>query len=205
MAKQKILAQAAEAVIYLDEKNNEVVKDRIKKSYRISVLDEKIRKLRTRGEGKLLEKAAKVIAVPKVKKVDEKSKKIHMEFIDGLKLSQGLDDFSLDVQKKICRNIGESVGKLHSHDIIHGDLTTSNMILKDEKIYFIDFGLGFVSSKNEDKAVDLHVFKQALEARHFKHWKELFEEVKEGYDINKETGKVLEQLKKVEKRGRYKH
>lgn len=201
---QKILAQAAEAIIYLDEKNNEVVKDRIEKGYRIKALDEKIRKLRTRNEGKLLEKAGKVIAVPKVKKIDEKSKKIYMEFIDGKKLSQSLDDFPLDVQKKICRKIGESVQKIHSHDIIHGDLTTSNMILKDDKIYFIDFGLGFNSSRNEDRAVDLQVFRQALEARHFKHWKELFEEVKEGYDINKETGKILEQLKKVELRGRYK-
>ena len=203
--KNKILSQAAEAIIYLDEDKNEVVKDRIEKGYRIKVLDEKIRKLRTRGEGKLLEKAGKIIAIPKVSKVDEKLKKIHMEFIDGMKLSQTLDDFPLEAQKKICRKIGESVQKLHSKDIIHGDLTTSNMILKDEKIYFIDFGLGFISRRDEDKAVDLHVLKQALEARHFKHWKDLFHEVIEGYDINRETGKVLEQLKKVEMRGRYKH
>lgn len=207
MTKQKVISQAAEAVIYLNEseKDNEVVKDRVKKGYRIKELDEKIRKLRTRREGKLLEKAGKIIDIPKINKVNEKTKKIHMEFIEGIKLSQTLDDLPLDAQKKVCKKIGESVHKLHSNDIIHGDLTTSNMILKDEKVYFIDFGLGFNSKRNEDKAVDLHVFKQALEARHFKHWKELFNAFIDAYDTNKETGMVLEQLKKVEKRGRYKH
>ena len=201
----KIIQQGAEAIIYLDEKRGEVIKNRVKKSYRIPVLDERIRKLRTRGEGKLLEKASKIIDIPKVNKVDEKTKELHLEFIDGMKLSESLDDFPLEAQKKICRSVGESVGKIHSNDIIHGDLTTSNMILKDERIYLIDFGLGFSSKRVEDKAVDLHVLKQALEARHFKHWEELFRAVEKGYKLSKDFGKVFDQLKKVEKRGRYKH
>ena len=78
------------------------------------------------------------------------------------------------------------------------------MILKDEDIYFIDFGLGFISRKVEDKAVDLHLLKQALEAKHFKHWKILFDDVLNGYGISKDAERVLKQLEKVEKRGRYK-
>ncbi|MCL5018601.1 MAG: Kae1-associated serine/threonine protein kinase, partial [Candidatus Pacearchaeota archaeon] len=70
--------------------------------------------------------------------------------------------------------------------------------------YLIEFGLGFFSRKAEDKAVDLHLLKQALEAKHFKNWKELFEEVKKGYKDSKESQKVLERLLAVEKRGRYK-
>ena len=200
--KQKILQQGAEAIIFLNK--NQVTKKRIKKSYRIQELDDKIRKLRTRSEGKLLNKASTIISIPKIKKVDEKSKEIEMEFINGKKLSEHLDKFLLQKQKQVCRQIGESTAKLHDEDIIHGDLTTSNMILKDNKIYFIDFGLGFNSHKFEDKAVDLHLLKQALEAKHFKHWQTLFKEVINGYSKSKDSKTTLERLKAVEKRGRYK-
>ncbi len=199
---EKILQRGAEAVIFLN--GSDVIKRRIKKSYRIPELDEKIRKLRTRGEARILEKAAKIIPSPKVKKVDEGKKEITLEFIDGKKLSESIDDFSIKKQKKICNKIGENIAKIHDSDLIHGDLTTSNMILKDEDIYFIDFGLGFISRKVEDKAVDLHLLKQALEAKHFKHWKILFDDVLNGYGISKDAERVLKQLEKVEKRGRYK-
>jgi TP53 regulating kinase-like protein len=199
---QKLIQQGAEAKILLSD--DFVVKNRVKKSYRIEELDEKIRKQRTRAEAKLLEKAGRVISAPKVIKTDEKNKEITMEFIDGKKLSEHLDDFSLEKQREICRLAGESIAKLHKEDIIHGDLTTSNMILKEDRIFFVDFGLGYISKKVEDKAVDLHLLKQALEARHFKSWQELFEEVVKGYRSYEEAGKVLERLKAVEKRGRYK-
>ena len=201
--KQKIIQQGAEAIILLDK--DKIIKKRTKKSYRISELDEKIRKLRTRNESKLLKKASKIIPIPEVEKEDEKTKEIIMQYIDGLKLSDNLNEFQLKKQKQICKRIGENVRKIHDLNIIHGDLTTSNMILKDNILYFIDFGLGFNSMKIEDKAVDLHVLKQALEARHFQHWKELFKEIEKEYKTSKDSKKVLEQLKKVEKRGRYKH
>lgn len=197
-----IIQQGAEALIL--KKRNDVVKRRIKKSYRIPELDDKIRKSRTRSESKLLKKAFELIEIPLIIRTDEKTKEIIMEFIDGKKLSEHLDNFPLKEQKEICRKIGESTAKIHDKDIIHGDLTTSNMILKNNKIYFIDFGLGFISHKIEDKAVDLHLLKQALEARHFKNWKELLKEVFAGYKKSKDSEKVFTQLKKVEKRGRYK-
>jgi Kae1-associated kinase Bud32 len=202
MKKPKILQQGAEAVILLD--NNEIIKKRKKKSYRIPEIDDRIRRQRTRSEAKLLAKASKLISIPEIIKVDQETKKIVMEFIDGKKLSDSLDKFPLKKQKGICRLIGESIAKLHDADIIHGDLTTSNMILKNDKIYFIDFGLGFVSHKFEDKAVDIHLLKQALEAKHFKNWGILFKEVLKTYSNSKDSKIVLERLKAVEKRGRYK-
>ena len=202
MSELKILQIGAEARII---KNGEtIIKKRERKSYRILEIDEKIRKLRTRSEGKLLERASKLIDTPKIKKIDEKSKEILMDFVDGKRLSDSLDDFSLNIQKKICEKIGKNVAKLHGSKIIHGDLTTSNMILAKDKIFFIDFGLGFISHKIEDKAVDLHLFKEALEARHFKYWEILFKEFLRGYEEYSEHKKILEQLKKVERRGRYK-
>ena len=203
MTKLKIIQQGAEAVILLEK--NKIIKKRKKKSYRIPEIDDRIRRQRTRSEAKLLTKAFKLISIPEIIKVDQKTKKIVMEFIDGKKLSDYLDKFPLKKQKEVCKLIGESTAKLHDADIIHGDLTTSNMILKDNKIYFIDFGLGFTSHKFEDKAVDLHLLKQALEAKHFKNWEILFKEVLKGYSKFKDSKIVLERLNKVEKRGRYKH
>lgn len=213
MASSNIIQQGAEAII-LKEKNS-IIKKRIKKSYRIPELDQKIRKLRTRSETKLLKKAYEIISIPKVTRSDEKIKEIVMDFIDGKKLSDNLDKFTLKKQLETCKQIGKSVAKLHSKDIIHGDLTTSNMILKKQTkeenskenlgdLYFIDFGLGYISHKFEDKAVDLHLLRQALEAKHFKYWEKLFQEFLKGYKSFKDSKIVLGRLKAVEKRGRYK-
>jgi Kae1-associated kinase Bud32 len=208
--KETIIQQGAEAIIL--KKGEEIIKRRIKKSYRIQELDDKIRKQRTRSESKILEKASKIIPIPKIKKIDEKEMEIHMEFIEGKKLSDELNSFPLMKQKKICVEIGKSIAKIHDNDIIHGDLTTSNIILKEkindesiDSIYFIDFGLGFNSQRIEDKSVDLHLIKQALEAKHFQNWETLFESIKEGYQNSKYYKETLKQLEKVEKRGRYKH
>lgn len=241
----KILGQGAEAVIRFNGKF--IIKDRIPKSYRLKILDEKIRKLRTRSEAKLLEKASQIINSPKpfFQPCIEGASIIKMPFIKGKRLSESLDLFPLSKQKQILSLIGKDVAKLHSANIIHGDLTTSNVILVDNsnknrnknsiqknstltinnrssersepnyggaggnnknqfKIFFIDFGLGFISNKLEDKTVDLHLLKQALEAKHFKHWQKLWQEFEKAYNDNSESKKVLERLKAVEKRGRYK-
>ena len=203
----KLLQQGAEAKILLDEKNNLIIKDRIQKSYRHPNLDNQIRKRRTKSETKLLEKASKIINCPAPTHTAN-IYQIPMPFIDGKKLSEHLDSFTLEKQKEICREIGESVAKLHKNDIIHGDLTTSNMILQKEKIYFIDFGLGYISRKIEDKAVDLYLLKQALEAKHFTNWEILFNEILKSYEkiLGKiESKKIFERINAVEKRGRYRH
>jgi len=209
MTKAKILFRGAEAIIYLDK--NKIIKDRIKKSYRIQEIDEKVRKLRTRSESRILERASKVIPVPKVFNSNEKNKTISMMFIDGKKLSENLDNFSLTKQKQIMREVGKNTAKIHNENIIHGDLTTSNMICDSAslhtlrpKIYFIDFGLGFISHKIEDRAVDVYLLKEALKSRHFQNWKKLFDEFIKGYKVSKNSKEILERLKKVESRGRYK-
>jgi TP53 regulating kinase-like protein len=202
MTPQTQIAQGAEAIIVLFK--DIITKDRIPKTYRIKELDDKIRKRRTKSETKLLIKASHIINSPKPLSTSE-IYQIQMPFIDGKKLSEHLDSFPLTKQKQICQKIGKSIAQLHSQDIIHGDLTTSNMILKENKIFFIDFGLGFISHKHEDKAVDLHLLKQALEAKHFKHWETLVEKVLNEYKKSQGSKIVLERLKAVEKRGRYKH
>jgi TP53 regulating kinase-like protein len=224
---KKILSSGAEAVIYLE--NNKITKDRISKRYRLEELDKKIIKQRTKAETKILKKAGEIINVP-LPEDQKEIDKIIMPFIDGLKLSDNLDSFEEKEQEKIMVELGKTVAKLHKENIIHGDLTTSNMIYVKEKseindsssgragntghlgdgggkIFIIDFGLGYFNGKYEDKGVDLHLLKQALEAKHFKNWKTLFKEFEVGYlSIEpKEGQKVIDKLKAIEKRGRYKH
>ena len=74
----------------------------------------------------------------------------------------------------------------------------------DGKLYFIDFGLGFISSRIEDKAVDLRLLKQALDSKHYKTAEESFKWVLEGYKECNDYMDVMKQLEKVELRGRYK-
>lgn len=192
----KEIARGAEAVIYED--GNSIVKERLKKSYRLAELDEELRKQRTRREANLLNKAP--IPHPKLLSCDGKSK-IVMEKIKGEKLRDLLDE-----NPGLARKVGELVAKMHNKNIIHGDLTTSNMILRpDGEMVFIDFGLSFHSDKVEDKAVDIHLFKQALDSKHFKVYDEALREFMKGYEkVNKHEA-IMQRLKAVELRGRYKH
>ncbi len=194
-----LIQQGAEAKIFF--RDGIIIKERIKKTYRYYDLDESIRKKNTRKEVKLLQKAGELIPLPKVIAHSDKKMVIEMEYIEGKKLRDVVD--SID-RKDIFTRVGIKIAKLHNAHIIHGDLTTSNMIIKD-KIYFIDFGLGFVSTKIEDKAVDIHLIKKALESKHYKHAEECFQYLIEGYRReNKDFNSIMLRLEKVEKRGHYK-
>jgi Kae1-associated kinase Bud32 len=125
-----------------------------------------------------------------------------IEKIDGKLLKEAFDKNYV----KFSEEIGEQIAIMHNNSIIHGDLTTSNMILnkKADKVYFIDFGLSFFSDKFEDKAVDLHLLKEALESKHYKVWQAAFKIVLNSYEKEaKDSKTILNRLKAVEKRGRY--
>jgi len=199
----KIIKRGAEAILYLE--NNHIVKDRIKKTYRVSQIDEKLRKFRTRKEAKLILKAKRCgIETPNIISVDENEFKIKMEFIDGKRLKEFLNETNDENRKKIAEELGREIGLLHKHGIVHGDLTTSNMILKHDKIFFIDFGLGEFSKRIENQAVDLSVLKEAFKSTHFKHLNLLWKNFIKGYkQTNDNFNKVLDALNDIEKRGRY--
>jgi TP53 regulating kinase-like protein len=195
----KIIQRGAEAVIFIEK--NRIIKSRIPKKYRIKQIDEKIRKQRTKREARILEKLSNIIPVPKLISVSEKDKKIEMELLKGEKLSQIQ---CISEKPEIIRNVASNISILHNNNIIHGDLTTSNMILSESKVYIIDFGLSFHSSRIEDKAVDIHLLKQALEAKHHREFEKLFSQFLKYYNPENKT-QILSQLGKVEKRGRYRH
>ena len=161
-----------------------------------------MRQYRTRREAKVIDKLniAKISA-PILKNVDDKKMTVSMQFITGPKIRDVLHENP----ESFSKEIGRKIGLIHSQGIIHSDLTTSNMIL-DGEIKFIDFGLSFFSSKIEDKAVDLHLFRQALESKHHEIWQKCFACAIDGY---KETcigvEQILARLDIVEKRGRNKN
>ena len=202
---KSLIQQGAEAKTFLQVLNDPatIYKERIPKGYRHPELDKQIRTRRTRSESKILIKAKKIGAnVPQVISTDKFN--LEIEFIEGDRLSETLNDYPEKKQFEVMKQIGEQTAKLHENNIIHGDLTTSNTLLKEDKVFIIDFGLGFISIKLEDKAVDLHLIKQALEAKHWQNHGALFKQFLKGYKWT-DAKKVEEKLVTVEKRGRYKH
>jgi TP53 regulating kinase-like protein len=199
-----IIARGAEAV--LKKEGEKLVKERISKGYRIKPIDEKLRKERTEYESRLINEARRNgINVPLILEKDLNKMELVMEFLDGPVLRDELPKLPKTKQEEVCVTIGKMIGELHKAGIIHGDLTTSNMILHNKMVYFIDFGLGFFSKNIEDKAVDLHLIKEALVAKHNKIWKSCFNNILKGYKsiLGSETKKTIERLNAVEKRGRY--
>lgn len=192
----QIIKRGAEAILY--KENSKLIKERIKKGYRIKEIDSILRKQRTKNETKLLSEARRTgVETPKVFSFD--NYKIKMEFIDG----ELIKDI-LNKKTELALEIGKNIGLLHSHRIVHGDLTTSNMILRNNKIYFIDFGLGFISDRIEDFAVDLAVLKEALKSTHYKYLNKLWQNITKGYkETNKKAKEILKRLEEIEKRGRY--
>ncbi len=195
---RQLIAQGAEARIFLEGKN--IVKNRFPKSYRIKEIDDRLRGARTRREAKVLQKLEEIrFPAPRLIKSDEKENLI-IEKLDGKLLKDVLEQSDY---KKICSELGRKIAVMHNNLIIHGDLTTSNIILNKE-LYFIDFGLSFFSEKSEDRAVDLHLLKEALESRHYRIWKECIANVIESYKKEaKDSSMTLKKLSAVEKRGRY--
>ena len=180
----------------------QILKHRAQKTYRHPEIDAQLRKARTRREAKVLEKlSAANIPAPKLVSMDDKDMKLAMSLIPGDKLRDVLETNALPY----AFALGELLGKMHKQDIIHGDLTTSNVIVSNNKLHAIDFGLSFFSTKIEDKATDFHVLLQALQSRHYAVFDQAAQEVEKGYaEAYPDASLVLKQLEKVESRGRNK-
>lgn len=205
--KLKIIARGAEAILYREKLDGQetLVKERIKKSYRLPQIDSELRLQRTRKEARLLSEARRCgVVTPKVFSVDDKGCKIIMEFVEGKRLKEFLNEASESEAAGVAKKVGAQIGTMHNGGIVHGDLTTSNMILSGENIYFIDFGLGEPSQRIEDFATDLSVLKEALKSTHFKRMEVLWNSIEKGYkSANTKADLVFKRIEDIEKRGRY--
>lgn len=125
-----------------------------------------------------------------------------MEFVEGPTAKEVLSGDEADLPG-LCHNIGILAGRLHAGGIVHGDLTTSNMILRDGRLYLVDFGLGEKGGGVEAKGVDLHLLREAFMSAHADR-AGLFKEVLQGYqEAYGEATAVIEKAKEIERRGRY--
>ena len=207
MIKETILYQGAEAEICLSKHMgfNVVKKKRIKKSYRIKNIDDNLISFRTKEEAKLIIDARRHgVSVPIIYDIDLKNGIITMEYLKGRRIKDILNNIKEEERNRICKKIGESIARFHNNDIIHGDITTSNMILKDDRVHFIDFGLGEKNTEVEAKGVDLHVLMEAIESTHSR-YSNCFKYVLEGYkkELKQDANLVKKKIEEIVKRGRY--
>lgn len=204
-----VVQRGAEAVLYLGEFEGEkaLIKERVKKGYRVPELDRKIRTSRTRHEAELLSRARRAgVNTPRV--LDTGKDRIVMEWIEGERVKDCFNQLPEKGREKVAGLVGEAIGGLHSAGIIHGDLTTSNMILsggsEKGRLYLIDFGLGKFSKKVEDQAVDLYLLYEALRSTHFRQLEGTWRTVLNVYKLKyPKANMILSQIERIKTRRRY--
>ena len=186
----------AEAEIFKTE--NSIIKKRVSKKYRLDEIDKSIRKSRTKKEAKLICKMYDLdIKVPKLIRYDNTS--IEMELIKGSTVKEYINIMCQNISndsliRDILLKCGKLIKMLHNNDIIHGDLTTLNLLCNENDIYVIDFGLSFISKKVEDKAVDLFTFEKSIKCIHNE---KFIKNVLEGYgEMDKEMTNKIDEIRK---------
>ncbi|GBB90546.1 hypothetical protein RclHR1_17530004 [Rhizophagus clarus] len=207
-----LIKQGAEARIYTAPflTRTAIIKERFSKTYRHPILDKKLTARRVNQEARCLFKCRKSgVDTPVLYFVNIEDSTICMEFIQGMIIRDLLISDNEYVQNKekqveLAKMIGISLSKIHAVDVIHGDLTTSNLMLREsnQSLVIIDFGLSYVSSLPEDKAVDLYVLEKAFLSTH-PNSEEMFANILESYQKNyKASQDVLSKLAEVRLRGR---
>ncbi|MDD1764668.1 MAG: Kae1-associated serine/threonine protein kinase [Candidatus Methanomethyliaceae archaeon] len=208
MAKMTLIKKGAEAELYKGtwQGFDVIYKRRIKKPYRNSDLDSYIRTSRTSLEAKLLSESRRLhVPTPVVYLIDIQNTEIIMSYIPGVPLKKMIIGMDEDSIKRFFTTIGDRVGRLHRGGIVHGDLTTSNMIVKDGNVFFIDFGLGEHTLDLEARGVDIHLMRRTLESSHHEVSKIAYNSFITGYSkaMGGKTKEVLRRVSEIRRRGRY--
>jgi TP53 regulating kinase and related kinases len=185
-----------------------VIKHRITKEYRNPSLDEQIRHDRTLSEASIIHEAKTAGArVPSIVGVDIENNAIVMTHLDGTVARENLDNMSTTEARKLLRSIGEQIGLLHTAGIVHGDLTTSNVIVSASGAPFIvDFGMSRRSIEPEDRGVDLHLLQRSIVASHSKNPSTMMNAMIRGYEQiagKKVADSSWQKAREIARRGRY--
>ncbi|PWN36107.1 kinase-like protein [Meira miltonrushii] len=204
-----------------------LLKYRFPKTYRHPTLSTQLTASRTTAEARALIRCARVgVNTPKIVCVDEEQGVLGLEIVDGYSVrellgggSEGEDEYEEEEEVQpsnqiaseelilltneeglvIMRKIGIQLARMHQAHIIHGDLTTSNMMVRRQKgaasiqsaeVVLIDFGLSLNSTSAEDKAVDLYVLQRAFASTH-PDSEHLFDEILKAYQDIIENKPVL--------------
>jgi TP53 regulating kinase-like protein len=205
----RLIYKGAEAEIYLENWHGQLVirKSRVAKPYRIAELDAAIRKSRTSHEATMMQEVRKLgVPVPSIQHVDPETSTIIMEYIRGPTLKSELYTLRKIERQSRCAELGEILGVMHMGGAVHGDLTISNVLSEEGKLYMIDFGLGDLSDHIEDRGVDLVLLNRAIKSTHYAFHIPLFKAFLKGY--SKIVGKrgaeeTVGKMREIERRGRY--
>lgn len=217
-----VLKQGAEGRLYFGEYKGQkcLVKERFIKKYRHIELDTQITRQRIKAETKACTRChAAGIKTPTIYHMDLQERKIYMEYFEKaitvksyiqMVVKENRSDTE-QVLKSLCIEIGNIVGRMHANNIIHGDLTTSNILINPHEannfdkfdIIFIDFGLSHYNQATEDKGVDLYVLERALLSTHSEQ-PYLFDNILEAYrkQCGKDESSIVAKFEEVRARGR---
>ena len=183
-----------------------LAKKRKPKRYRHPELDRQMRKTRTKIEADIIHRAKMSgVPTPLLYQVDPEDAVIVMEYIDGMKVRDAVEELTGEERMTLFKRIGGYAGRLHGAGVIHGDLTTSNILKQGDRLVFIDFGLAEVSTEVEKRGVDLNLMNRMLTSTHYRHQEELLAAFVEGYreTLGWEAEEALTRMEEVAKRGRY--
>jgi Kae1-associated kinase Bud32 len=181
-----------------------IIKSRVPKAYRHADLDRALRASRTRNEARLIHEARLLgVPTPVIFDVDLQNAEIVMEEVKGPRVKDEFEKGGDEEVGALCQEMGRLIALLHRGGIVHGDLTTSNMIMSGGRMWFIDFSLGSRSATVEEKGVDLHLLKEALQSAHSTLLPS-FPLILASYESNyKGAAEVIRKMKEIEGRGRY--
>lgn len=184
-----------------------VVKKRVPKHYRDKTLDSMIRRQRTITESSLMHESRRSgVRTPSLFGIDLDNTTIMMVFIPGSLARDSLDEMKSQQKIAVFTSLGEQVGLMHEGGIVHGDLTTSNIIISEDTPYVLDFGMAHRSVQTEDRAVDLHLMQRSITTSHKANATICSTSLHKGYRrAMGETGarSVIRKAAEIARRGRY--
>lgn len=209
MVLPKLIYKGAEAEIYLENWHGDLAirKTRLTKPYRIRELDDAIRLARTSHEANMMHEVRKLgVPVPSIRHIDPEASTIIMDFINGPTLKVELLGITMPARRARCQSLGRLVGELHEGGAVHGDLTISNVLSENGKLFLIDFGLSDFSDEIEDRGVDLLLLNRAMKSTHYRFHGALFKAFMSGYSTvvgRQRSSEILQKMREIEQRGRY--
>ncbi|MDV3293073.1 MAG: Kae1-associated kinase Bud32 [Nitrososphaerales archaeon] len=205
----RLLYRGAEADIFLGRWSGRAAVYKVRKrlQYRLESLDRTIRRQRTlREAGMIADAKAAGVEAPYLYFLSVPEATLVMEYVAGSRMKDAVSGLRGREAARLFHLLGSAVARLHAAGIMHGDVTTANVIIRHGKLVFIDFGLSIHSTRTEDHAVDLRLIKETITGAHASLAGPGTEALFDGYSEVVGSGvmaSVRRQLRGIERRGRY--